>query len=335
MSGPERDIDLVVIGDCCPDIVLSGDRIRPTFGQAETLVAGCRLTIGGSGAITACRAAELGASVALVSVLGNDMFATYLRDRVASYGVDVSGIRVDPTCSSGLTVVLSEPSDRAMLTWPGTIERMVPEGVPSGLLARARHVHVSSYFLQRGLHAGLADLLSGLQAAGVTTSLDTNWDPAGRWLIAPGVLPAVDVLFVNEAEVVHLAGGRPTVAAAQYLSDQVGAVLVKRGVEPALAVSHGRLWSATPPSLDDGDVVDTIGAGDSFDAGFLWDWITGRSISRALPLACAVGSLSTLGGGGTTQTVDPGRAREWAVRVTVRETRCPGADSTKGMGDTR
>jgi sugar/nucleoside kinase (ribokinase family) len=333
MTGDQRDIDLLVIGDCCPDIVLSGDRVRPSFGQAETLVAGCQVTIGGSGAITACRAAELGASVALVTVLGNDVFAGYLRDRVASYGVDVSGVRVDPTCSSGLTVVLSEPSDRAMLTWLGTLERLVPEDVPPGLLARARHVHVSSYFLQRGLHGRLAELLSGLRGAGVTTSLDTNWDPTERWLVAPGVLPAVDVLCVNEAEAVRLAGGRPAAAAAQYLSDQVEVVLVKRGAQPALAVSRGRLWCATPPSLETGAVVDTVGAGDSFDAGFLSEWISGRSISRALSLACAVGSLSTLRGGGTTEAVDPGRAREWARRVTVSETTC--SDSTEGLGDTQ
>jgi len=115
------DLDLLVLGDTNPDLVLHGGDVVPAFGQAEHLVDDAILTIGGSGAILACGAARLGLRVAIAAVVGDDLFGRFVRDGLAEHGVDVSGIRVDPKTPTGVTVVLSGPDDRAILTMPGTI----------------------------------------------------------------------------------------------------------------------------------------------------------------------------------------------------------------------
>ena len=150
--------DLVILGDVNPDLVLRGD-VEPEFGQAERLVDEARLTIGGSGAIVACAAARLGLAVAMCGVVGDDLFGRWIRDQLAARGVGVDGLVVDPERPTGLTVVLSRPDDRAILTHPGTISALRADAIDRALLTDARHVHVSSFFLQRGARPGCSGAL--------------------------------------------------------------------------------------------------------------------------------------------------------------------------------
>lgn len=312
---PDKDVDLLVIGDCCPDIILSGGSVRPDFGQAENRVSTCTFTLGGSAAITACRAAELGLRVALVSVVGDDLFGRHTRDLVAAHRVDVSAVRLLTGLPTGVTVVLSEPDDRAILTAPGTIELLTAEDVPHDLRRRARHIHVSSYFLQLGLQPDLPALFRNARAAGSSTSLDTNWDPSSRWDLSSGLLDSVDVLCVNAEEAAHLTGIGDPGGAVRQLAGHGSTAVVKRGADPVLVAYRDRLWMAAPPAMP---VTDAIGAGDSFNAGFLCEWIRSQSIPKALALGCAVGSLSTLSAGGTGAPIDPARA--WALARTIAVT---------------
>lgn len=319
MSLSGKNLDVVVVGDCCPDIILTGRAVRPVFGQAETLVSGCTYALGGSGAIAACRLADLGLRVAFVSVIGDDLFGSSTREIVANHGVDVAAVKSVPGCSTGATVVLSEPGDRAMLTAPGTIELMTIADVPDDLVARSHHVHVSSFYLHHGLRPDLSKLLERARAGGASTSLDTNWDPAGRWDGLTEVLTHLDILFVNAAEAARLTDDGDPLSASRRLSAQARLAVVKCGADPAFAASSGRAWVASPPHLD---VVDTIGAGDSFDAGFIAGWLPARSIPDGLAMACATGSLSTLGTGGTGGIIDPIGSASIARKVPVTEIDC-------------
>jgi sugar/nucleoside kinase (ribokinase family) len=288
--------DVVVLGDANPDLVLSGGDVEPSFGQAEHLVEGALLTVGGSGAILACAAAKLGLRVALCGVVGDDLFGRFMCEEVARRGVDVQGLVVDAAVPTGLTVVLSKPGDRAMLTMTGAIGTLSVDMVDPALLANTRHVHVSSYFLQRDLAPGLPALFERLRASNVTTSVDPNWDPAGSWDSGVlGLLDATDVFFPNEMEATHIARISDVREAIHRLRAHARIVVVKEGGDGATAGAGAGYVRAQPIEAN---VVDTTGAGDAFDAGFLAAFLAGASLDEALAMANACGAISTRATGG-------------------------------------
>jgi sugar/nucleoside kinase (ribokinase family) len=294
------DFDLLVLGDCNPDLVLSGEDVEPAFGQVERLVDGAELTIGGSGGIMAAGAARLGLRTAFVGVVGDDLFGSFMLAALAERGVDTRGIVVAPFARTGLTVILSRPGDRAILTFPGTIAALSADGVIPEVIGRTRHVHVASYFLQTALTPALPDLFRRAHRAGATTSIDPNWDPDERW--DSGIREALaitDVFLPNAEEAIRIAGRDDPADAARALAALGPLTAVKLGADGALAATRdGETIRAN--ALAATDPVDTIGAGDCFDAGVLAALLNGWSVARALTLACACGALSTRAIGGAT-----------------------------------
>ena len=291
------EFDLLVLGDVNPDIVLRGGDVEPAFGQAERIVDQAHLTIGGSGAILACGAARLGLRVALAGVVGNDLFGRFMAQELQARGVETRGLTVDPTRPTGLTVVLSKIDDRAMLTAAGTIGDLRASLIDPDLLSAAEHVHVSSYFLQRGLAADLPEVFRQLHAAGSTTSIDPNWDPSDEWdggLLS--LLADVDVFLPNAMEAMRLTRTSDLDQAIERLRSRAETVVVKVGSKGAVAAHPGGVVRA--PGLPV-PVVDTTGSGDSFDAGFLAGSIKGEPLERCLAIGNACGALSALASGGT------------------------------------
>jgi sugar/nucleoside kinase (ribokinase family) len=293
------DLDLLVVGDANPDVVLAGAPERLAFGQREQLVAGGALVLGGSAAILACGAARLGLRVGLVGRVGDDAAGRFVLAALEGRGVDTSGCVVDPSLPTAITVVLVRGDDRAILTSPGTLGALAADDVDPEFLARARHLHVSSLFLQPRLAGGVAGLFRAARAAGTGTSLDTNDDPSGGW--GDGLhelLATTDVLLPNEREALGIAGrvDGDLVAAARDLAARGPLPVIKCGAEGALAYAAGEPVRADGLAVP---VADTVGAGDSFDAGFLAGRLTGRDVAGSLALAVACGSLSTRAPGGT------------------------------------
>jgi sugar/nucleoside kinase (ribokinase family) len=284
------DHDLVVLGDCNPDLLLGGD-VVPRFGQAEQLLDVAEFAIGGSGAIVAAGAARLGLRVALIALVGDDALGEIQLAALRARGVNLDGVVVSPTASTGLSVILSRGDDRSILTKIGAIGALRAESVDRELLRRARHLHISSYYLQVGLHGGLAALLREARGAGAAVSLDTNWDPAGKWDGGlRSLLPLVDCLLPNGEEAQRIAGKTGVAAAARELASRVPTVAVKLGAAGGMARSgHDSVECPAPPT----EVADTTGAGDSFDAGFIAAQLRGFELGRCLELAVACGSLST------------------------------------------
>jgi sugar/nucleoside kinase (ribokinase family) len=303
-----RSFDLLVVGEVNPDVIVADPDPRPAFGQAERIVADIHLAIGSSSVITACGAARLGLRVAFVGVVGDDLFGRFMLDSMRECGLDVSAVRVADNVLTGASVVLTDGRDRAILTARGTIGAVTADDVPADLLGRARHLHIGSWFLQDGLRSNAARLLAAAREAGLTTSLDPNWDPSGDW--DGGLfeaLPSLDLVFPNEAEVTRIARVDDPESAAITLARQArrdgpagsGNALmfvVKRGAEGAFAstadgvVARVGSYPVTP--------VDTTGAGDSFDAGFLAAWLDGAQPIDALRAASVAGALSTTALGG-------------------------------------
>jgi sugar/nucleoside kinase (ribokinase family) len=304
-DGQDRDLDLLVAGEVNPDVIVTDPDPVPVFGQAERIVGSIRLAIGSSSVITACGAARLGLRVAVVGVVGDDETGRFMLRAMAERGLDTSGCQVAPGRATGASVILGNGADRAILTATGTIGDLRAEDVPDTLLRRARHLHVGSFFLQPHLAAGLADLFRRARVLGLTTSVDPNWDPSGRWDGFAVALAEADLAFPNAAEACRIAGVEDPVEAARLLATAAGGtpttgrpvLVVKLGADGAVAASpDGSVVRIAAPTVAP---IDTTGAGDTFNAGFLAARLGGRDLAASLRLAVACGSLSTLAVGGT------------------------------------
>ena len=306
-------VDLLVVGDCNPDVLVLGDDVTPEFGQHEKLVRSISLVVGGSAAITAVAAARLGLRVALAATIGADPAGEFMLGQLASEGVDTSAITVRDGRATGMTVALAQArpqagaGDRAILTATGAMTSLTASDVPRDLLAAARHVHVSSYFLlEQSLGPGLAGLLGAARAHDATTSLDTNWDPVGRWGDAQlrAALAHTDILLPNEEEALLLSGEPALDAAVAALTNAGPAVVVKLGARGAMCAADGQIDCIAPPPRLDGPFVDATGAGDCFNAGLIAGLLRGLDLPAAARLGCAAGSASTRAAGGTAAAPD-------------------------------
>jgi sugar/nucleoside kinase (ribokinase family) len=305
-DGPERETDLYVIGDVNPDILVIDDDVVPEFGQVEKYVGTIRLTVGGSSAITACGAARLGLRVAHGGIVGDDILGHAIVEALHQRGVDTSTISVDPAIPTGATVHLGTGENRAMLTATGTIDCLRAEDVPRDILPHIRHIHAGSTGIQPKLRPGLPDLFRDAKAAGVTSSFDSNWDPDRRWDGIDAMLAAADIFFPNEREAALITGVGDPLEAARALAQRAQTagrdedaapltVALKMGAEGALAV---RGEEALRLPADRAHVVDATGAGDGFDAGFLYGFLDDRPLRECLAMAVACGTLSTRAVGG-------------------------------------
>lgn len=287
--------DLLVAGEINPDLILSGNVI-PEFGQAEKLVDNATLAVGSSSVIFACGAARLGLKVAFIGICGDDVFGRFMLDEMSKRNVDSSNVIVRPNEQTGLSVILNQDADRAILTHSGLIATLKESDISDALLSKARHLHVASYFLQTALQPELPKLFSRAHSFGLTTSLDTNWDPSNEWLGFDDLLLQVDVFLPNENEAKAIARTKNVDIALEKLASKSKLVAVKRGAEGASAQAGG--LSISVPSIPI-NITDTVGAGDTFDAGFLFGYLNQWELKKSLRLAAVCGALSTQFAGGT------------------------------------
>jgi len=300
--------DLLVVGDANPDVLVTGAPETPPVGQAETLIEAGTLALGGSAAIVAHGAARLGLSTALAAMVGRDAAGDFVLDTLSAAGVDISACVRHPTLPTALTVCLNQPGgDRAILTAPGCLPHFAPVSLP-----QARHVHAASYFLQPALAPLLPSHFRAARAAGSTTSLDTNDDPARTWTLAPGLLAACDLALPNEAEALALTGTTTVPQALTALAAAGPTPVVKCGRRGAAALNQGELLEVRGTEVQP---VDTVGAGDSFDAGFLAGWLDSGDLAKAMSLGCACGALSTRSPGGTAAQPDAAEASAFALTI--------------------
>jgi sugar/nucleoside kinase (ribokinase family) len=287
--------DILVAGEINPDLILTGD-VKPEFDQVEKLVDSAALTIGSSSAIFACGAARLGLKVAFIGLCGEDVFGRFMLEEMQKRAVDVSSVIVRKDGQTGMSVILSSGVDRAILTNPGLIPALRESNIPDVLLRQTQHLHVASYFLQTNLQPGLPDLFRRARELGLTTSLDTNYDPSEKWFGFDELLAVTDVFLPNEREAMSLSGEASIDSAADQLGSRVDTLAIKLGAEGALGIRKSqKIRVASIPVK----VVDTVGAGDSFNAGFLYGYLHKWELAKSLRLACVCGALSTQKAGGT------------------------------------
>jgi len=292
-------LDVFTVADMCVDLVLTGD-VRPRFHQIEQIIENYELELGGSANIFACQLVKLGAKVGVIGRVGQDAFGEFVLQKLRAIGAETSRVSQHPSLKTGLGVGLADPQDRAILTYLGTIDAVQPQEFPQEVSAVCRHWHIASYFLLRSLRGHWSDWVRRFKDAGLTVSLDVNWDPENRWEGVSGLLPFVDIFFPNETEAMSITGETDVLKAAQRLSSFGPLVVVKCGKEGAIALKGNKRYEIHPCGVDSRPVtvMDSIGAGDNFDAGFVWAWLLGHSVDECLVLGhrCAVASLGSAGG---------------------------------------
>ncbi|WP_329075332.1 carbohydrate kinase family protein [Streptomyces niveus] len=300
--------DLLVIGEAGPYVMLGPidaplDALPDTplalGGRAQRVDSGV-LTLGGSAALTACGAARLGLRVAFAGRVGDDDAGDYVRDRLAAHGVNTRALRVDDTLPTPLTTVMTHGGGQMVISAPGTRATTTGDDIPEQLLTRSGHVHCASFFLMPKLAATLSHLFAAAHAAGATTSLGTNDERSGRWdrtALAP-VLARTDLLLTDAYEAGRLAGtdGGCVTSAAELLARRGPLVTVRNGVDGALCHDGDTLLTTDGIRVN---ARDAVGAGDSFNAGFIAAQLAGRPPAEALAIAAVCGALSTRAGGGT------------------------------------
>ena len=288
--------DVSVIGELNLDLILYGLPHGLKL-ESELLANNLCITLGSSSAIFAHNLASLGSKVAFNSSIGGDPLGPICLDRLKEMAVDVSRVRRMQDKITGLTVIVPQGQQRYILTYPGTMADMQHADLDMRYLLDAKHLHVSSYFLQKALQPSLPDIFRQAKEAGLTTSLDTNDDPEDRWASdLHHLLPFVDVLLPNEQEACKLAATSDINSAVENLAKKASILVVKRGAKGAVLRSKGANLLAMPLPVE---VVDSVGAGDSFDAGFIHQFVRGKSLKECLQFATITGALSVTRAGGT------------------------------------
>jgi sugar/nucleoside kinase (ribokinase family) len=289
---------MLVVGELNVDMIVSGLDAFPRLAQ-EIIAADLQTVLGSSSAICAAGLARLGAEVDLLGKVGEDYFGDLITEELRELGVGTRHVVRDPAVRTGITISLTYAQDRALVTYPGSIAALRLTDIQTSILKEYDHMHVGSYFLQKGLQPGLQDLFELAHRSGLTTSLDTGWDPEERWggdkLL--DLLALVDIFFPNEEEARAITGASDAKLALRELGQRTRLVVVKQGAGGAMALHDGEIVRSPGFKVN---VADTTGAGDSFDAGFLFARIVqGQLLEDALRFANACGALSATGYGGT------------------------------------
>jgi sugar/nucleoside kinase (ribokinase family) len=285
-----------VIGELNLDLILYG-LPQELVLEREHLAKDLSITLGSSSAIFAHNLSSLGNKVGFSSCIGSDPFGEICIQRLGASGVDMSRVRRLAGKTTGLTVVLPQRQQRYILTYPGTMYDLSEKDLDLRYVFDAKHLHVSSYFLQKAIRPKLIDIFRKAKEAGLTTSLDTNDDPEDRWPTdVQLLLKYVDILLPNEREACKLAQVDDVTRAMDILSQKVPMLVVKRGAQGALGRVGKEKYSSYPPMVD---ATDVVGAGDSFDAGFVHQFIRGAKFEDCLKFANIAGALSVTRAGGT------------------------------------
>lgn len=310
MNATENKIDVIVIGELNVDIILNEIESFPVIGK-EIIANTMSVTLGSSSAIFASNLSSLGPHVAFIGKVGEDNFAQVVLATLERKNVDSSRIIKSISLSTGATIVLNYDQDRANITYPGAMNDLRLEDIDFGFLSMARHMHFSSCFMQPGIRNDLTTLFRRAKELGLTTSFDPQWDPEEKWdLPLEKLLPYVDVFLPNIKEFMFITRSNTVEEGIQKLQHFAHYIVIKNGSDGAMAWDGKNLISQ--PAFKNDRVLDCIGAGDSFNAGFIKDFINKKTLKKCLETGALTGAINTTMAGGTGAFENPDKIREIA-----------------------
>ena len=293
-----KSFDVLVVGELNVDMILDDIEGFPEVGK-EILANQLTVTLGSSSAIFASNLSALGRSVAFVGLTGKDSFSDLVRDSLESKNVNTDFIIGVEEYSTGLTVVMNYGMDRANVTFPGAMEHLTGMHITDEMLLSSKHMHLSSIFLQKGLKDQAVELFRRAKKLGLTTSMDPQWDPTENWdLDLEKLLPHIDILMPNLVEFTNITGCGQLASGIEKIKGFANHIIIKDGIRGAHLWENGKL--TTKPAFINHEVADCIGAGDSFDAGFISEFIQGSDLERCAEVGNVMGAINTVAPGGTT-----------------------------------
>lgn len=292
-----KEFDMMVVGELNADLILGRLNKPPVFGE-EQRADSMTLTLGSSTAIFSSNAAALGSRVGFCGKVGSDSFGELVMNSLQENGVNRDYVMVDPQLQTGATIIFEYEGDHMGVTYQGAMEHLAVSDVPDELFRKSRHLHTSTIFFQPGLKREIGSLFQRAKEFGLTTSMDTQWDPDEKWnLDLDELLPNLDFFVPNEQELIHLTSASTLDEALESLSGFDTTLVVKRGGKGALMRTGSEIH--TQPAWNVPEIIDTVGAGDSFNAGFLHEFLQGKPLTECLWFGNLSAAVSTTKAGGT------------------------------------
>ncbi len=308
-----KPFDVLVIGELNIDLILNNIAAFPVMGK-EILADEMTVTLGSSSAIFANNLSILGTKVSYLGKLGKDNFADQICDTLEGSNVDIRNIIKTADFQTGLTVALNYDNDRAMVTYPGAMNDLRIQDITDEALNSASHMHLSSVFFQEGLKPDVIEVFKRAKKLGLTTSLDPQWDPHEKWDVdLEELLPYVDVFLPNENEIKAFTGQTTIDDALEAIKPFCNVVVIKNGVKGALMWDKTRL--ITQKAFLNEKVEDAIGAGDSFNSGFINKFSQGLPLEQCIEFASLTGAINTTGAGGTSAFASIEKVRATAKEI--------------------
>ncbi|ETN94901.1 Sugar or nucleoside kinase, ribokinase family [Zhouia amylolytica] len=289
--------ELIVVGELNVDLILNNIDGFPKIGT-EIIADDMNLTLGSSSAIMAANAAAMGVNTSFCGKIGKDMFGDIVLKELNAKQVSTNYISTSETHQTGITIVMNYDEDRANVTYCGAMELLTIDDIPWEELTEFKHFHLSNFFIQKGIRKDITLIFKKAKEAGLTTSLDLQWDPENQWdFNYEECLPYVDVFMPNEAEIKALTGTSSIEEALEKVTPYANTIALKMGAKGSIGIKEGTKLEIT--SFSNPNHVDSIGAGDSFNSGFIKQYIAGKSLEECLSHGNLMGALNTTAPGGT------------------------------------
>ena len=304
---------LLVVGELNVDLILNNIKGFPTIGT-EIVAEKMNFTLGSSSAIMASNISTMGIETTFCGMIGEDQFGSFIIEELRKKNVGVTYIRKSSTHKTGITVVMNYDQDRANVTHCGAMEGLQMEHIPWEKLKDFNHLHISSFFLQTGIKKDIPEIFKRAKESGLTTSLDLQFDPEGNWdFDYKGCLPHVDVFLPNEAEILAITGRENIEGAIAEIKPFANLIALKLGNNGSKLISKNK--EITQKAFINTKYKDAIGAGDSFNAGFIKRFLEGATLEECLKNGNIMGSLNTTCAGGTTAFASKERVEEQKQQI--------------------
>jgi sugar/nucleoside kinase (ribokinase family) len=267
------------VGEINVDVMMGG-MATPPIVDREVPSKTYEVVMGGSTMISACTYAGLGGATYFAGLAGNDEYGEFMLRGMRDFGLNTDLVERSKDVRTGVTVNMISGNTRTQATYPGTIEEYDGAGLTEDALGGLTHIHFGGVYLETRLLPRIEAVLASARRLGLTTSLDPQWDSTERWEGMDRWLPLVSYLFVNSDEAISFTKAASPAEALVALSKRTPCPLVKIGRDGALVLSEGQVVQVQGKVVKP---VDTTGAGDTFDAGFLY-----ATLEKKMPLVEAV-----------------------------------------------